>query len=386
VTAAVVPHPDASGPHPFVSSGGYSWARNGCSVAADDFAVPSAEPGCHSSWLELTDGAGNSYLGAGTYQDARGDNAHRANFYVAPDGLGSGPAVGATADTNYQPIPGNQCDLESTALYGIDEVLFLTGQGGPTCTLDPTQWNQPSAPPSAAVQTDLQRPHPATVLGLLTDAQLYFAGDDNLNSGEHDGVDGNYGTANSFNGPSDGGSVGVHWHPLQSVSWARTARHSVHDGDLAAVAENPVPVADAGGGACADGVCFGVYTRQTSLYRGGGGSGSSRDVYNYQGKQWDPYDCSSGDAASEQACYQEGGQTMDQYRADEASNVNAEPGVQVYEDPDPQGSPVLPQSMYPLTAVYAGTCGVAAGGGMVQAPASPLTNGAGQVSLSPTGC
>jgi hypothetical protein len=52
--------------------------------------------------------------------------------------------------------------------------------------------------------------------------------------------------------------------------------------------------------------------------------------------------------------------------------------VQVYEDPNPEGSPIGP---YPLPALYVGTCGVVFGGGQVQMPASPITNGAGQVVL-----
>ena len=41
---------------------------------------------------------------------------------------------------------------------------------------------------------------------------------------------------------------------------------------------------------------------------------------------------------------------------------------------------------YPLPALYVGTCGVVAGGGAAPAaPASPVTNSAGQVVVS-TGC
>ena len=77
---------------------------------------------------------------------------------------------------------------------------------------------------------------------------------------------------------------------------------------------------------------------------------------------------------------------MDWYRQQEAHNVYVQPGVTVYEDPDPQASPAGPKQLYPLPAAYAGTCGVAAGGGAAKAPASPVTNGAGQVVVSPTGC
>ena len=76
---------------------------------------------------------------------------------------------------------------------------------------------------------------------------------------------------------------------------------------------------------------------------------------------------------------------MSQLRAKEAHNVVAEPGVQFFEDPDAQASPALP--IYPLPAVYVGTCGIVIGGGQLPAlPASPLTNSAGQLVISPTGC
>ena len=67
---------------------------------------------------------------------------------------------------------------------------------------------------------------------------------------------------------------------------------------------------------------------------------------------------------------------------DRVGTVYAEPGVQVYEDPDPEGSPIGP---YPLPAAYAGTCGVVLGGGPITAPASPVTNSAGQLDVR-SGC
>jgi hypothetical protein len=70
------------------------------------------------------------------------------------------------------------------------------------------------------------------------------------------------------------------------------------------------------------------------------------------------------------------------YWEDEEGTVYVEPGLQIYEDPDAQGSPEGP---YPIPAVYVGTCGVVLGGGVLQAPDSPVTNGAGQVVI-PTGC
>ena len=39
---------------------------------------------------------------------------------------------------------------------------------------------------------------------------IYMGADDNLDAGEHDGVDGTDGTTGSINGPSDGGAVAAH--------------------------------------------------------------------------------------------------------------------------------------------------------------------------------
>jgi hypothetical protein len=78
---------------------------------------------------------------------------------------------------------------------------------------------------------------------------------------------------------------------------------------------------------------------------------------------------------------------MDYYRQREASNVNVQPGVVLFEDPDPQGSAILPTSMFPLPAAYAGSCGVVLGGAPgLHFPKSPLTNQAGQLALTAKGC
>jgi hypothetical protein len=190
-------------------------------------------------------------------------------------------------------------------------------------------------------------------------------------------------------GPSDGGAIVFNWHPAEIVGWGDALQH----GDTSQLFWNPVAVADTGAGSCADGFCASVQTRRRTVYEGG--NQGSRDVYDYSGKQWDPYGCSSGDQTSEdpQSC---GGQSMNEWKQQEAATVNAEPGAQVYEDPDPQSSPLDPvyesgatQSpvLYPLPGVYAGTCGVTAGGGPLATapPGTPGTNSAGQISV-PTGC
>jgi hypothetical protein len=376
-----------------VSTGGYSPGQQDCAPNADANATQGAQPGCHNAKVNVSDASGRRYAQIGTGQEAQGQNVHSADVSVTPNGQIpgtplSGPTVGANVDTNYQPVPANQCGLEDIALYGAEEAAYLAGQGSKPCPLDPTKWNPPSGAPTVQPQVEAGTPD-ASAASLLTGGQVYLGADDNLDSGEHDGANGQYGTARAVNGPSDGGNLEANWHPGQTFTWLADLVALAHGGSPAPVAENPVPVADAGGGACADGICFGVYTAQRSLYQGGGGANgksSSRDVYNYQGKTFGPYDCNSGSPQNEQACSTEGGHTMDWYRQQEARNVYAEPGVTVYEDPDPQASPALPNQLYPLPAAYAGTCGVAAGGGTVKAPASPVTNGAGQVVVSPTHC
>ena len=204
-----------------------------------------------------------------------------------------------------------------------------------------------------------------------TGAELYFGADDNLDLGEHDGA------RDWHNGPSDGGALAVIVTPAGLEGWAAALQAENRQYLLT----HPAPVA-AGGGGCADGTCASAQTQQTTVFQGGQ-SGTSRDAYDYSGVTWDPYGCASQDATSDspQAC---GGHPLSWWNQQQGA-VNAEPGVQVYEDPDAQGSPALPQPLYPVPAAYAGTCGVTAGGGALQAPASPLTNSAGQVQVK-TGC
>lgn len=374
-----------------VSAGGYSPSQQDCSPTADANNVQGAQPGCHNAKLNVSNSSGRRYAQVGIGQEAQGDNAHAADASVTPNGQtpgqpSSGPAVGGHVDTNYQPIPANQCGLEDIALYAAEEAAYKAGQGPQPCTLDPSKWNAPSQAPSVQPHTQGGTPD-GSAASLLSGGQVYFGADDNLDSGEHDGANGLYGTTKSANGPSDGGSLVINWQPGAATTWMADLK-ALMGGSPTPLAENPVPVANAGGGGCADGTCVGVYTAKTSIYQGGGagGSGSSRNAYNYQGKTWDPYDCSSGSSQSEQACQTEGGHSMDWYRQQEAKNVYAQPGVQVYEDPDPQGSPAGPPQAYPLPSAYAGTCGVAAGGGAAKAPSSPVTNSAGQVIVSPTHC
>ena len=204
-------------------------------------------------------------------------------------------------------------------------------------------------------------------------AKVYFGADDNLDQGEHDGA------TDWHNGPSDGGGIHANATPDLVLAWLGGLMAAAN-GHPQYLLTHPLP-ADAGFGACADGTCLSVQTNQHTAFQGG--SKGSRDAADYSGMRWDPYNCSSGDAASDskQAC---GGHSLAWWNQHQGA-VYVEPGVQVYEDPDAQASPAGPQQLYPLPAAYAGSCGAVVGGGAITAPASPVTNSAGQVDVS-TGC
>jgi hypothetical protein len=337
-----------------VSGGGYSPSQQDCPANADannagqpGSSVPAAVPGCHN--FAINAGSGQTrYASLGVDQipnNASGSSSLPHSGCVAANTNGTGGGQGA---------PGDGCGTGS----GTGGTIVFNAFNPTGTTVSP----QTGTP---AVASFLQN---AAGNGVY----MYLGADDNLDFGEHDGVSGTQGTSQSINGPSDGGAVNVSVNPQRAGATP--------------TATNPLPIFTAAEGMCADGTCVEFTTYQQTIYHGGA-NGQNRDVYNYQGKQWDPYNCSSGSLQSErpgpQGC---GNRTMDQWRAQEAQNVNAEPGVQVYEDPDPQGSPAGPTQAYPLPAAYAGTCGVVAGGGAAQAPPSPLTNSAGQVVVAPTGC
>ncbi|MCU1450490.1 MAG: hypothetical protein JWP02_2660 [Acidimicrobiales bacterium] len=362
-----------------VSGGGYDPAQQDCSPMADNHDFQGTEPGCHNFKLNVEDSQGNRYAQAGIAQEAQNDNPHAGDVSVTPNGTAGGPSAGGSFDTRYQPFPPGDCGLFDLAIFPI-ELLFNTLGGNPQgpCKLDPPA--QPSGPPTVTPSVQAGTPD-GSVANVAQGGRVYLGADDNLDSGEHDGVNGGYGTHNSANGPSDGGAIIVDWHPAQIAEWLATL--TAAPGAPGPFLSNPVPLVSAGFGACADGVCLGIYSAKTTVYQGG--TSGERDVYNYSGKNWDPAACSSGSDSDEQQCHGPNPgdpQTMDQYRKAEKQNVVAQPGVQVYEDPDAEGSPIGP---YPLPAAYAGTCGVAVGGGDMDLSGTPVSNSAGQAVVS-TGC
>jgi hypothetical protein len=203
--------------------------------------------------------------------------------------------------------------------------------------------------------------------------RVYFGADDNLDGGEHDS------SPQINNGPSDGGAIQFNVIPGSVEPWL----DALAAGDAPYLLTHPIPLVDAGTGACADGICFAASSQRRTAFDGG--ADKERDAANYEGKQWDPQTC-AGPSDSKADC----GRHPLSWWSRKEGTVYVEPGVQVYEDPDPQASPeaiglipgadlVFSEDPYPIPAFYAGTCGVVAGGGAVQAPASPVTNRAGQV-------
>jgi hypothetical protein len=196
--------------------------------------------------------------------------------------------------------------------------------------------------------------------------RVYMGADDNLDNGEHDS------SSKIGDGPSDGGAVVLNVAPDSLGVWI----NALMSGDASYVLTHPVPLVDAGFGSCADGLCESVQTQQRTAYQGDN-KHKSRDAANYDGKQWDPDTC-GGPSDTSADC----GPGGIKHWSKQEGSVHVEPGAQVYEDPNPEGSPIGP---YPIPGAYAGTCGVIAGGGPAQAPASPITNSAGQV-VVPTQC
>jgi hypothetical protein len=340
-----------------ISGGEYSPAQQDCSKEADAYSnKDQAERGCHTLKLnvesgdtryaeagidQMPDGSSTGVLlGVGTPGD---DNfPHAGCAAVNTDGTGGGE--------------GNNCGTDDPTGEGVGAGLV-----GDANTQDGGVTPSTGAPDVAGTAGNL------SANGL----EVYMGADDNLDAGEHDGVDNQpaTGTEGIANGPSDGGAVHAHVRPAA---------------DPTPSASNPVPVAGASFGSCADGICEEVTTYRHAVYQGGGTG--ERDVANYEGKDWDPYTCSSGNLDDEMNCFDgdhPGG--MNDYRNAEGT-VYAEPGVQVYEDPDPQASPIDPvkelqdgasggdnePTLYPLPGTYAGTCGVIVDGAEVSNnPAQP---------------
>jgi hypothetical protein len=378
-----------------VSGGGYTPGQQDCPANADanNAGEPGAQQpenpvaGCHAAKINIEDGHGNRYAEVGVDQLPNGypstPGLTGVGYPQSPNFPHSGCVAVNTAGT------GNACGDNPSGLGGA---LAFDTYGIATCTYDnvwlpnPNHFEPPpTTPPSASCtpgdpnQTLKLTPDTGTGVDVGDGITFYMGADDNLDAGEHDGASGDHGTHEAVNGPSDGGAINAHVTPSAATTMPTP--------------ENPLPFLGLAEGECADGFCVDITTYQQTLYEGG--SEGSRDIADYSGKTWDPYDCSSGDIETEspEDC---DGKSLNEWRHQEKQQVNAEPGVQVYEDPDAQASPIDPlyeagltptPTLYPIPGVYVGTCGVIAGGGPgASAPASPVTNSANQIDVRPTGC
>lgn len=236
---------------------------------------------------------------------------------------------------------------------------------------------------------------------------VYYGMDDNSDNGEHDGVGPYCDPPQNTDTPSKPGTRtgNPHNDPSSSSSSSATcqsgAANGSSDGGAIMLAltplgatntpsqTNPEGLANLSLGACADGICTETTTQQQTVYHGCGAnpdvtptggctSPKNANVYDFapgNNPNNDPSvnnedpNCNSGGAQNTGTVCGPGG--MDALREATPQNENAEPGVQVYSDPDPQRSPAVDgtplDSLWPTPALYVGTCGVYAG--------SPKTTG-----------
>jgi len=346
--------------------------------------LPGQSDSPHAGCLSVNDdGTGARAAPAGTTPEAPSKAA------ASKDGCANNPnGTGFALDYDYYNV---YCPLAAD--------LAPAGYPYPCETIPGGDVGPDTLTPDTGPQQDLTQ---IVTQGVLID----YGMDDNTDNGEHDG-EGPYSspqTKGAIAGASDGGGMVLSVTPQDLTDSPSLT--------------NPEGLINYSGGFCADGNCGEVTTQSQTVYygcdantgenqaddqcTGANGPNSERDSYDYAGKQWDPEACSSGgeqgqttpepDSPAEcdtspsnpspsGSTNTSGGEQY--WRQHEAHKVDDQPGVQEYEDPDPQGSPT-PE--YPNPALYVGTCGVVAGGGLAPAlPASPVTNSAGQLDIS-TGC
>jgi hypothetical protein len=332
------------------SDGYYDPARMQCTGYSDTTGA-GAVPGCYDAVIEIADASGHVYFGAGA----------------------------------------RQVDLDETPLQTFD--VFIDPGLGQKYMFTVTRSNDFSNPAASAIAGP--QILPSTPAHPEQGVYLYFGADDNLENGEHDG------SPLMHNGPSDGGGITIEIRPETATAWI-SALQSVNPATILA---NPVPLTGAGLGGCADGICFGSTAVRRVAYLGG--NTTHRDAPNYEGVVWDPESC-SGEAdgvtkGSATACddpttpqincllnplacntqtINKSGYENIVYWHNKYGVVYLEPGVNIYQDPDPQASPLGP---YPIPALSLGTCGFVFGGGDFSFTGAAGANSAGQI-VVPTAC
>jgi hypothetical protein len=418
-----------------VSGGGYQPHQQGCQSGDSDYATPDGQtyPNCRNFAVNVESGGskngvasdGNTrYASLGLDQAPNDPNStgtpgllsvglpgttgspHAGCLAANTDGTGGGPAPAATAPES----PGKAenstqgCgDNPQGAGFELNYDYYQL-----YCPVAANLGN-PCEDTSPGTTSFTQDTGGATNFAPLMQNGLivYLGADDNLDNGEHDGLGPFSQTANqnnygAQNGSSDGGALMILLTP-------QTATNTPS-------ATNPNGLINASEGECADGICFEATTQQQTVYQGCGaadsygqapcnpGTPQNANVYDYApggSTSNDPSvnnestDCNSGDknSTSEASCGPGG---MNAYRSATPANENAEPGFQLYTDPDPQRSPAAPSPLWPTPGVYVGTCGVYAGSapttgsvvGTKPMSAGPvgIVNSAGQIAIDPGMC
>lgn len=402
------------------SGGGFTPDQNDCPWNADAWSTPpnTVPPGCH-------DFAANVESGGQTNGDPNSTNTRFAEFGIdqSPNNPGN-PSFGFeenVGDPGTADSPHSGCAAVNTdGTNGGSGTQYGCGQNPagsgfeanwdyyaaycPAAALlpfpstpDPTGGALPAGVPQLYKCSSTQPIGPngvtpyqgsANALGeILTHGLIVYVGAfDNLDNGEHDGFSGLNNTDGAINGPSDGGGLVLSFEPQWLLApGTPTATH-------------PEGLVNASEGECADSICAEATTQQQTVYYGcdatnpqnnsandqcATGTPQSTNAYqnNTPASTQEVYNCSGGGpASSETACYfnQNGSPNptgANGYRQQTPQQVNAEPGVQTYQDPDPQRSPALP---FATPGLYAGTCGVYVndgGGDGVSGLSGMLTNG-----------
>ncbi|HXA28986.1 MAG TPA: hypothetical protein VN193_09595 [Candidatus Angelobacter sp.] len=342
-----------------VSGGGYNPAQQGCSKAADRNDQPqSTEPGCHNATLQLNAGSGGyaqrwHVLSINSDQLANGQSPHAGSVAVDP---GNGTTYMLRFDTGTGTFI-----LVNPIGFATDVATWVIGGGQGAFPLPQQFVGTPGQPSVSVVQLNTAKRNPADA---VTNQQVYFGADDNLDNGEHDAVNptADHGKDRRVaNGPSDGGAVQANTHLQGSASDpASLVSKNVDPTDM----HNPLRAADAGTGACADGLCAGADTSRRKAYQGGCTKCADQSVYNDQNStNWRSPDCNSGSTANQNDCgsgWRTGSEQGNIYQPySERGAYYTDPGVFVYEDPDPQASPLTSGVLqYPICELYAGTMGV----------------------------
>ena len=341
-----------------VSGGGYSASQQGCSPSADRNDQPgSTESGCHNATLQVNQGGGSAgtwhLLSVNSDQLPSGTSPHSGSVVVDP---GRGRTTTLRFDTGTGTLI-----LVSPLGLAVDLLTWAGGgfQGPPPI---PSQLVGSPGKPSAGLSQSTSATHsPLSNPGQM---QLYFGADDNLDNGEHDAVNpSDFGgqDAQVADGPSDGGALQANTHPHGSLSRPGSVFfQNVDPTD----AHDPVRAADAGTGACADGLCAGADTSHRKAYQGGCSTCPDQSVYGDQySTQWRSPSCNGQSTANQNQCgadWQNGNSQGNIYGPySQRGAYYTDPGVFVYSDPDPQASPEFPVTpTYPICELYAGTMGV----------------------------